>query len=1153
MTAFVHLRVHTAYSLAEGAIKIKELAKLCQEMRMPAVAITDTANLFGALEFSICCAENGIQPIIGCQIYLQPNQKSPTISTTQREPDQLILIVKTEEGYRNLLHLVSNTFLGGNSGELPQVHLNELKQRCDGLIALTGGPRGSIGRLIAEGQKPAAEEFLKELHDIFKDNLYMEIMRHGQAIEDQIEPTLIDLAYQYNIPLVATNEAFFDKPEMYEAHDALLCIAEGRYLNEDDRRRVTPHHYFKSSQEMEELFSDLPEAIQNTMVIAQRCTYMPIPHDPILPPYPTESGRTEGQELRYMAEQGLEKRLKDHVFHMEDSQDIKDQKRQTYFDRLYYEIDIIEKMGFPGYFLIVADFIQWAKSQGIPVGPGRGSGAGSLVAWALTITDIDPIRFGLLFERFLNPERVSMPDFDIDFCQDRRDEVITYVRHKYGVDRVAHIITFGKMQAKMVLRDVGRVLQLPYGQIDRISKLVPNNPANPVTLEQALEMEPLLKQARDTDPSVATMIDIGKKLEGLYRHASTHAAGVVIGDRPLADLVPLYKDEGSELPATQFSMKYVELAGLLKFDFLGLKTLTIIENCCQQLRARGISIEISQIPLDDQKTFELLQRVETVGVFQVEGAGMRDVLRKLRPDRFEDLIALVALYRPGPMDDIPRYLACKHGEEKVTYLHPQLQSILEPTYGVMVYQEQVMKIAQVLGGYTLGAADLLRRAMGKKIKSEMDAQRALFIEGAIKNGLAPEIARQIFDQMAKFAGYGFNKSHSAPYALLTYQTAYLKANYPLEFFAASMTYDLNNTDKLNVFRQDLERLNIPLLPPDINTSEVGFSVEENGIRYALAAIKGVGEAGIHIILNDRQQNGPFKDLNDLAHRIGIAGAQGAINKRQLENLVSAGAFDGLNPNRKQTHAAIEAILKQAALSAEEKHSQQHSLFGFAATEGHVTLTLPKIGDWGSLEKLSYEFDALGFFLSAHPLDIYGSSLARLGVVLSDHLQNMSDGSSVKLAGIVLVKQERTSKAGHKFAFVKLSDGAGVFEIAVFSETFNRCRDLLEPGTPLLVSAVLKLETEGEGFRLTAQDIQPLDDAMQSLTKMIRVRLNESAKVEELRRVLNATPKGSARICLEVTFPTTPTIQITLADGYHIQAETRSQLLGLPGVIAIEDI
>jgi DNA polymerase-3 subunit alpha len=849
--------------------------------------------------------------------------------------------------------------------------------------------------------------------------------------------------------------------------------------------------------------------------------------------------------------------LERQVYTETDTEEDRTQKQQLYTNRLNYEIDVIEKMGFPGYFLVVADFIQWAKGQGIPVGPGRGSGAGSLVAWALTITDIDPIRFGLLFERFLNPERVSMPDFDIDFCQDRRDEVITYVRQKYGDDRVAHIITFGKMQAKMVLRDVGRVLQLPYGQIDRISKLVPNNPANPVTLEQALEMEPLLAQARDSDPAIASMMDIGMKLEGLYRHASTHAAGVVIGDRPLADLVPLYKDEGSELPATQFSMKYVELAGLLKFDFLGLKTLTIIENCCQQLKSNGVSMDISQIPLDDPKTFELLQRVETVGVFQVESAGMRDVLRKLRPDRFEDLIALVALYRPGPMDDIPRYLACKHGEEKVTYLHPELEPILEETYGVMVYQEQVMKIAQVLGGYTLGAADLLRRAMGKKIKSEMNAQRALFVDGAVKNGVNPTAASQIFDQMAKFAGYGFNKSHSAPYALLTYQTAYLKANHPLEFFAASMTYDQNNTDKLNVFRQDLERMGVRLYPPDINGSEVNFSVEKEGIRYALAAVKGVGDAGMKQILEERKANGSFKDLNDFANRVGVSGANGAMNKRQLENLVAAGAFDTLNANRKQTFISIEQILRHAGLAAEEKQSQQHSLFGFAAAEGNVTLNLPKVNDWGSLEKLQHEFEALGFFLSAHPLDIYGGSLSRLGVTTSDFLKSMGDGANVKLAGIVLVKQERTSKAGQKFAFVQLSDAQGVFEVAVFSETFNKSRDLLEPGKPLLVSATLKQEAEGdrggEGYRLTAQGVQLLDEAMQTLTRMITVRLDETAKADHLREILMKAPQGTARVCLEVVFNASPKVQILLPTGYHIQAETRSHLLGLPGVLGIEDL
>lgn len=1152
MASFIHLRVHTAYSLAEGAIKLKDLAKKCQELAMPAVAITDTANLFGALEFAMNCAENGVQPIIGCQVYINRVSSSPSSSSKPLEPDQLILIVRTEEGYRNLLHLVSDAYLQAESGELPQVTWEGLKARAEGLIALTGGPAGTVGRLLASNQRMAAEETLKELKTLFPDALYVELMRHGLRIEEQIEPTLVELAYQYDIPLVATNEAFFMDPGMYEAHDALLCIAEGRYLNQDDRRRVTPQHYFKSAQEMEALFADLPEAVHNTVVIAQRCSYMPVPQNPILPPYPTESGRTEAEELRRQAEDGLARRLECQVYAPTDSPEEKMQKEKTYSERLNYELGVIEKMGFPGYFLVVADFIQWAKAQGIPVGPGRGSGAGSLVAWALTITDMDPIRFQLLFERFLNPERVSMPDFDIDFCQDRRDEVITYVRRKYGDDRVAHIITFGKMQARMVLRDVGRVLQLPYGQVDRISKLVPHNPTNPVTLGQALEKEPLLCQARDSDPAVATMVDIGLKLEGLYRHASTHAAGVVIGDRPLAELIPLYKDEGSELAVTQFSMKYVELAGLLKFDFLGLKTLTIIENCCQRVRDKGMVIDMSQIPLDDPKTFELLQRVETVGVFQVESAGMRDVLRKLRPDRFEDLIALVALYRPGPMDDIPRYLACKHGEEKVTYLHPDLQPILEATYGVMVYQEQVMQIAQVLGGYTLGAADLLRRAMGKKIKSEMDAQRAQFTEGAVKNGVPRQAATQIFDQMAKFAGYGFNKSHSAPYALLTYQTAYLKANHPLEFFAASMTYDLNNTDKLNVFRQDMARAKIPLLPPDINTSGVTFCVEGNNMRYALAAIKGVGEAGIKVVVEERQVNGPFKDLTDFTNRLGVSGANGALNKRQLENLVSAGAFDSLNANRKQTHLSIEPMLKQAALSAQETKSQQHSLFGFAAVAGNVALTLPKVNDWGYLEKLKYEFESLGFFLSAHPLDVYGESLTRLGVTPSDRLKEMGDGVSMKLAGIVLIKQERMSKAGQKFAFVQLSDQDGVFEVAVFSETFNRCRELLEPGNPLLVNATLRQEPEGEGFRLTAQGIQLLDEAMQSLTRMIKVKLSEMADVQSLRQALTLTKGGTTQVSLEVTLAATPPVCILLPGSYHIQAETRSCLRDLPGVLGIED-
>src|SRR5690349_2348644 len=873
---FIHLRVHSAYSLSAGAIKIKELVQLCRGEAMPAVAITDSGNLFGALEFATACAEAGVQPIIGCEIALAPNASGRNgraangngnghghAPNGHGEPDRIVLLVQSETGYRNLLSLVSRAFLDGEAGGEPSVALADLARESDGLICLAGGAGGPVGRPLAEGQTEAAEAALAALKEIFPGRLYIELQRHGSPEELRSETGLVDLAYAHDLPLVATNDAYFPDRDFYEAHDALMCIAQGRIVADDDRRRLTPEHFFRPAEEMRALFADLPEACDNTLVIARRCAFIPQSRKPILPAFPLPAGEDEVSAVRTAAREGLAARHASPAFAGAD-----DEALRPYRERLEFELDMIVKTGFAGYFLIVADFIQWAKRQGIPVGPGRGSGAGSVVAWALTITDLDPLRFGLLFERFLNPERVSMPDFDIDFCQDRRDEVIRYVQQKYGRDRVAQIITFGKLQARAVLRDVGRVLAMPYGQVDRLCKLVPNNPAHPVTLEEAIAGEPLLQQQRDSDESVARLITIALKLEGLYRHASTHAAGVVIGDRPLTELVPLYRDPRSDIPVTQFNMKWVELAGLVKFDFLGLKTLTVLARTLELLAARGVELDLSALPLDDPAAYELLARGDTVGVFQVEGAGVRDMLKKLRPDRFEDIIAANALYRPGPMENIPRYIAVKHGEEAADYLHPALEPILKETYGVMTYQEQVMQIAQVLAGYSLAGADLLRRAMGKKIPAEMEAQRQLFFDGAAARGVERAQAELIFDQMAKFAGYGFNKPHAAAYALVTYQTAYLKANYPVEFLAALMTLDLGNTDKLNVFRQELNRLGIRLLPPDINRRGVRFSGEQNAppplppaggggkgggaaIRYALAAVKGVGAQAMDELVAER--------------------------------------------------------------------------------------------------------------------------------------------------------------------------------------------------------------------------------------------------------------------------------------------------------------
>jgi DNA polymerase-3 subunit alpha len=1104
---FVHLRVHTAYSLSAGAIRIKELVALCKAERMPAVAITDTGNLFGVLEFAAACAAAGIQPIIGCELALAAGEagegaKGGRASTSPgRRPatERIVLLVQNEAGYRNLMALVSHSYLAGDGAEEPAVGLGDLAA-AEGLLCLSGGPSGPVGRLLAEGQAEAAEALLLRLAAAFPNRLYVELMRHGTPAEARAEEGLIALAYRHDLPLVATNDAYFPDAQFHEAHEVLLCIAEGTVLSDPERRRATPYHYFRPAAEMRTLFADLPEACDNTLVIARRCAFIPQPRQPILPAFPTAPGEDEATALRRAALQGLEARLERHVWQPEQDAAERDRLAAPYRARLAFELDTIVGMGFAGYFLIVADFIQWAKRAGIPVGPGRGSGAGSVVAWALTLTDLDPLRFGLLFERFLNPERVSMPDFDIDFCQDRRDEVIRYVQQKYGADRVAQIITFGKLQARAVLRDVGRVLGMPYGQVDRLCKLVPNNPAHPVSLAEAIAGEPLLQQQRDSDEAVGRLIAISLKLEGLYRHASIHAAGVVIGDRPLSELVPLYRDPRSGMPVTQFNMKWVELAGLVKFDFLGLKTLTVLARARDLLARRGVRLDLSDLPLDDRPTYELLSRGDTIGVFQVEGAGTRDMLRKLRPDRFEDIVAANALYRPGPMENIPRYIAVKHGEEKPDYLHPALEPILKETYGVMTYQEQVMQIAQLLAGYTLGGADLLRRAMGKKIQSEMDAQRQQFVEGAVARGVERRVADQIFDQMAKFAGYGFNKPHAAAYALVTYQTAYLKANHPVEFLAALMTLDLGNTDKLNVFRQELERLGIRLLPPDVNRSEPTFSVEsdpENGkpaIRYALAAIKGVGAQAMADLVAERDRSGPFRDLADFARRLDAK----SFNRRQFESLAKAGAFDSVNPNRRQTFEAAEVLLRRATLAAEERESRQQNLFGGVGPNFAPRPALPVVEDWPLLERLQHEFAAIGFYLSSHPLDPYGKSLERAGIVRFADLPASPSGR-FRLAGIVIGKKERSSARGNRYAFVQMSDASGTFEVTLFSEVLREARVLLDSGEPLVVT--VEARSEEDNLRLTVQKVEALDAVIARASAGLKIFVGEERALPPLKSII----------------------------------------------------
>lgn len=832
---FIHLRNHTTYSLCSGAIMVSNLVKAAKENNMPAVGICDSCNLFGALEFSLSCKKSSIQPIISSEILIDTYEKSAKNSNLRSNLDienslsKIILIAKNKQGYLNLMALVSDSYINRKESISPHINLEELEKRSAGLIALSGGVEGVFGKLLLNNQDKICDELVEKIIKIFpKEDFYIEISRHDNNIEEKLERKFIDLAYKYDLPLVATNNNYFLTKDMFEAQDILMCIGQGRYVSETNRKKLTPEHYFKSSQEMIKLFSDIPEAIENTVNIAKKCHVMATEREPTLPSFKTRDGLTEAEELSLEARDGLKQRLET-KFEIEQTNSKEDQDKITkqYYERLEYELKIINQMNFSGYFLIVSDFIVWSKKNNIPVGPGRGSGAGSIVAWALQITDLDPIRFGLLFERFLNPDRVSMPDFDIDFCQARRDEVIEYVQKKYGNNMVAQIITFGKLQARAVLKDVGRVLQMPYNQVDRICKLIPFNAIEAVTLEKAIEMDQDLKTAIEQDQQIAKLVDIGLKLEGLNRHASTHAAGIVIGDKPLNQICALYMDDArSTMPAVGYSMKYVEAAGLVKFDFLGLKTLTVISETVKMInKIRNINLDISKIRLDDKDTFEMLASGDSVGVFQIESSGMRATLRQMKADKLEDIIALISLYRPGPMDNIPTYIRRKLGEEESNYPHPLLEQVLKETYGVIVYQEQVMEIAKVLAGYSLGAADILRRAMGKKIKEEMEKQREVFVTGAKKNGIDGKKAGEIFDLVDKFAGYGFNKSHAAAYALISYQTAYLKANFPVEFLTASINLEIDNSDKINIFLQEAKDHGIKILPADVNESAALFTVE----------------------------------------------------------------------------------------------------------------------------------------------------------------------------------------------------------------------------------------------------------------------------------------------------------------------------------------
>ncbi|HEY1710648.1 MAG TPA: DNA polymerase III subunit alpha [Rhizomicrobium sp.] len=1135
---FVHLRVKSAYSLLEGAVRAKDFAALAREYGMPAVAVTDVNNLFGVFEIGDTVAKAGIQPIVGCVLSVELDELQSNVPGSKRKPPAMAFLVQNDIGYRNLSKLISSAYLGAEPGDWPHAKLATIAAHCDGLIALTGGVGGPINRLIVEGQPAAAGAMLDRLHAIFGDRLYVELQRHGLPEERAAEEALIDFAYAKKLPLVATNDVHFGKADMYEAHDALLCIADASFVSQQERRRLTREHRFKSAEEMVVQFADLPEAIENTVEIARRCAFRPKKRDPILPKFVPESGRTPEDELRLQAEEGLTRRLKAHGMHAEE---------QAYRDRLEYELDVILRMDFAGYFLIVSDFMKWTRTHGIPVGV-RGSGATSLVAWTLDITNLDPLRFKLLFERFLNPERISMPDFDIDFCQERRDEVVRYVQHKYGVDRVAHIIALGSLQARAAVRDVGRVLQMPLGLVDRIAKLIPNPPGKPVSLEDAVESEPRLQQIAEQEPVAKQLFSIVEKIEGLYRHASTHPAGVVIGDRPLDEIVPLYRDPRSEMQVTQFDYEDAEKAGLVKFDFLGLKTLTVIAKAEELLKQRGVELDTQSIDFDDRATFEMLARGESVGIFQMEGAGMRDLMRKMKPDRIHDLIALVALYRPGPMDSIPKYIAVKNGKEAPDYLHPLLEPLLNETYGVMTYQEDVMNIARELAGYTMGQADLLRRAMGKKIASEMAVHRDKFIKGASERAINKHIAEQIFEQAAKFAGYGFNKGHAAAYAQVAYQTGYLKANYPVEFLAASMTLDIGLTDRLNVFKQEALRLNIQVLPPDINRSGAAFTcdAERGVIYYALAALKGVGKQAMEHVVALREKDGPFKSISDFARRVDPK----LVNKRAFESLVRAGAFDALNSNRKQLVDSSDLLLNDAARSARERESGQVSLFGDAA-DGNEEIRLPAIADWLAHERLTEEFGAVGFYLSGHPLDAYTSSLKRLGAVTFASLteDRRRSGFRAQLAGTIIKKHERRGRNDQNYAFVSFSDPTGMFEVMIFPEVLAASRPLLESGRSVLIT--VNVDTDGDELKLRALAIADLDAAAASAGEGMRIVLEKTDALGPIAAQLKQPGKGI--VTLVVPGAEGQEVEIALPKRIQVTAPLRNAIKSLPGVAAVEPV
>ena len=1075
-----------------------KLEPYLKKNKIKSLGLCDTSNLCGALEFAEKISKSGTQPIIGTQINFKIGE------TTGLLP----LFALNEAGYKNIIKLSSLSYLKNDELSDPHIDFELLLTNSKGVAVFSGTVFGLFGKLFDKGKFSEIDELYNKIKNAFDDRFYLEIQRHNDQNEIGFEKFNLKKSLDLEIPIIATNEVFYLDKEMHEAHDALICIGNKTYVNEKNRLRFTDQHYLKTNSEMSELFADLPEALENNYNFPLRCSYRPLFSNPILPNISSDKDGNADEILKKDSIEGLKVKF-NKIFNLSDEDLENNNSYREYKGRLNHELSIIIEMKYSSYFLIVADYIKWAKNNDIPVGPGRGSGAGSLVAWCLSITDVDPIKFNLIFERFLNPDRISMPDFDIDFCEDKRDQVFEYLTTKYK-DSVAHIITFGKLKARMVIRDVGRVLGLAYGFVDSISKMIPFDPSRPQNLTQCIAGEPRLQKLINEDPRVKKLTDLSLKLEGLNRNVATHAAGVVIADKKLTEVVPLYKDVSADLllPSTQFDMYSAENAGLVKFDFLGLKTLTVINNTQKLVRKKIKDFDIEKISYEDQKVFDLMSTGKTVGLFQIESAGMREALTQMKPNHIEDIIALVALYRPGPMSNIPTYNDCKHGKQKPDYLHPLLEDILKPTYGVIIYQEQVMQIAQKLSGFTAGQADLLRRAMGKKKRAELEKQKQGFIAGAVKNGIAKDVAAGIFLKIEPFAEYGFNKSHAAAYAIISYQTAFLKTYYPKEFIAASMTMDISNQNKLSEFYEELKRLNVEVVRPDINECFADFRTIDNKFYYALGGIKAVGYEAISNIVEERILNGKFESIHDFINRVNPKD----INKLQLEGLVKAGAFDNLNPNRQALHDSIPGMIAKSKNIFDNKSANQIDLF--SEDESTQDDFLIKTEDWKFEERLSKEFESVGFFISDHPLNQFTEIFNDYKITDYSNFISKEDLKDANIAATLLKVQERKTAKGNSYAVLKLTDLSSVFELFIFSDVLELNREILKEGNSLILTLFKNVSNdENRLTRINVQKIASLKELFNSPINEVLFKLSSEEQIKKISTILKDEGKTFVNIDL----------------------------------------